>query len=80
MMIVRLSGHPLVQDSLTYTTPDVQDNIDVPNIFENHHINDAGEKIACRAVDIQELIKKKPTFENVEDEEEDDTMGNYDSD
>ena len=39
-----------------------------------------GEKIAFRAVDIQELIKKKPTFEDVEDEEEDDTMGNYDSD
>ena len=49
-------------------------------MFENHHVNDAGEKIACRAVDIQELIKKKPTFEDVEDEEEDDTMGNYDSD
>ena len=49
---------------------------DVPNIFENHHVNDAGEKIACRVVDIQELIKKKPTFEDVEDEEEDDTMGN----
>ena len=53
---------------------------DVPNIFENHHVNDAGEKIAYRAVDIQELIKKKPTFEDIEDEEEDDTMGNYDSD
>ena len=49
-------------------------------LFENHHVNDAGEKIACRAVDIQELIKKKPTFEDVEDEEEDDTVGNYDSD
>ena len=43
-------------------------------------VNDTGEKIACRAVDIQELIKKKPTFDDVEDEEEDDTMGNYDSD
>ena len=51
-----------------YTAPDVQDNTDVPNIFENHHVNDAGEKIACHAVDIQELIKKKPTFEDVEDE------------
>lgn len=49
-------------------------------IFENHHVNDAGKKIVCRVVDIQELIKKKPTFEDVEDEEEDDTMGNYDSD
>ena len=48
--------------------------------FENHHVNDAGKKIACRAVDIQELIKKKPTFEDIEDEEEDDTVGNYDSD
>ena len=61
------------------TALDVQDHTDVPNIFENHHVNDAGEKIACRAVDIQELIKKKPTFKDVEDEEEDDTMGNYDS-
>ena len=26
-----------------------------------------------------ELIKKKPTFEDIEDEEEDDTKGNYDS-
>ena len=49
-------------------------------MFENHHVNDAGEKIACRAVHIQELIKKNPTFKDVEDEEEDDTMGNYDSD
>ena len=46
----------------------MQDNTDVPNIFENHHVNDAGEKIACRAVGIQELIKKKSTFEDVEDE------------
>ena len=60
-----------------YTAPNVQDSIDVPNIFANHHVNDAGEKIACCAVDIQELINKKPTFE---DEEEDDTVGNYDSD
>ena len=36
-----------------YTAPDVQDSTDVPNIFENHHVNDAGEKIAYRAVDIQ---------------------------
>ena len=48
--------------------------------LRTHHVNDAGEKIDCRDVDIQELIKKKPTFEDVEDEEEDDTMGNYDSD
>lgn len=59
----------------SWKTPDVQDNTDVPNIFENHHVNDAGKKIACHAVDIQELIKKKPTFK---DEEEDDTMGNSD--
>ena len=26
-------------------------------------------------MDIQELIKKKPTFEDVEDEEDDDTVG-----
>ena len=32
------------------------------------------------AVDIRELINKKPTFEDIEDEEEDDTVGNYDSD
>ena len=63
-----------------YTAPDIQDNTDVPNIFENHHVNDTGEKIARQAVDIQELIKKKPTFEDIEDEEEDDTVGNYDSD
>ena len=43
-------------------------------------MNDAGEKISCHVVDIQELIKKKPTFEDVEYEEEDDTVGNYDSD
>ena len=70
----------VAQQDDAYTAPDVEDSIDVPNIFENHHINDAGEKIACRAVDIQELIKKKPTYEDVEDEEEDDTVGNYDSD
>src|SRR3954468_15266075 len=75
-----LSRGKVAQQDDAYTAPDVQDNTDVPNIFENHHVNDAGEKIACRAVDIQELIKKKPTFEDVEDEEEDDTVGNYDSD
>ena len=76
----RNSFNEVAKQDDAYTAPDVQDSTDVPNIFENHHINDAGEKIACRVVDIQELIKKKPTFEDVEDEEEDDTMGNYDSD
>ena len=66
----------VAQQGDAYTAPDVQDSIDVPNIFENHHVNDAGEKIACHAVDIQEFIKKKPTFKDVEDEEEDDTVGN----
>ena len=76
----RNSFNEVAQQDDAYTAPDVQDNIDVPNIFENHHVSDAGEKIVCCDVDIQELIKKKPTFEDVEDEEEDDTMGNYDSD
>ena len=53
----RNSFNEVAQQDDAYTAPDVQDNIDVPNIFENHHVNDAGEKIACRAVDIQELIK-----------------------
>ena len=70
----------VAQQDDAYTAPDVQDSTDVPNIFENHHVNDAGEKIACRVVDIQELIKKKPTFKDIEDEKEDDTLGNYDSD
>ena len=74
------SFNEVAQQDDAYTPPDVHDNTDVPNILENHHLNDAGEKIACRAVDIQELIKKKLTFEDVEDEEEDDTVGNYDSD
>ena len=76
----RNSFSEVAQQDDAYTTPDVQDNTDVPNIFENHHVNDVGEKITCRVVDIQELIKKKPTFEDIEDEEEDDTVGNYDSD
>ena len=76
----RNSFNEVAQQDDAYTAPDVQDNIGVPNIFENYHVNEADEKIACRAVDIQELIKKKPTFEDVEDEEEDDTVGNYDSD
>ena len=75
----RNSFNEVAQQDDAYTAPDVQDNTDVPNIFENHHVNDAGEKIVCHAVDIQELMKK-PTFEDVEDEEEDDTVGNYDSD
>ena len=75
-----LHFNEVAQQDDAYTAPDVQDNTDVPNIFQNHHVNDADEKIACCAVDIQELIKKKPTFEDVEDEEEDDTVGNYDSD
>ena len=57
----RNSFNEVAQQDDAYTAPDVQDNTNVPNIFENHHVNDAGEKIACRAVDIQELIKKKPT-------------------
>ena len=76
----RNSFNEVAQQDDVYTAPDVQDNTDVPNIFENHHVNDAGEKIVCRDVDMQELIKKKPAFEDVEDEEEDDTVGNYDSD
>ena len=55
----RNSFNKVAQQDDAYTAPDVQDNTDVPNIFENHHVNDAGEKIECRAVDIQELIKKK---------------------
>ena len=74
------SFNEVAQQDDSYAALDVQDNIDVPNIFENHHVNDAGEKIAYRAVDIQELINNNPTFEDVEDEEEDDTVGNYDSD
>ena len=76
----RNSFNEVAQQDDAYTAPDVQDSTYVLNIFENHHVNDTGEKIACRDVDIQELIKKKPTFEDVEDEEEDDTVGNYDSD
>ena len=76
----RNSFNEVAQQDDAYTAPDVKDNTNVPNIFENHHVNDAGKKFAFRVVDIQELIKKKPTFEDVEDEEEDDTVGNYDSD
>ena len=75
----RNSFNEVAEQDDAYTAPDVKDNTDVPNIFENHHVNDAGEKIAYHAVDIQELIKKTPTFEDVEDEE-DDTVGNYGSD
>ena len=76
---LRNSFNEVAKQDDAYTAPNVQDNTDFPNIFENHHVNDAGEKIAYRAMDIQELIKKKPMFEDVEDEEEDDTVGNYDS-
>ena len=65
----RNSFNEVAQQDDAYTAPNVQDNTDVPNIFENHHVNDAGKKIACRAVDIQELIKKKPMFEDIEDED-----------
>jgi hypothetical protein len=76
----RNSYKEVAQQDDAYTAPDVEDSTDVPNIFENHHVNDAGEKIACRAMDIRELINKTPTFKDIEDEEEDDTGGNYDSD
>ena len=76
----RNSFNEVAQQDDAYSAPDVQDNSNVPNIFENHHVNGPRENIACRAVDIQELIKKKPTFKDVEDEEEDDTVGNYNSD
>ena len=42
----RNSFNEVAQQDDAYTTPDVQDNTDVPNIFENHHVNDASEKIA----------------------------------
>ena len=42
--------------------------------MQQRRINDAGKKIAYRAADIEELIKKKPTFEDIENEEEDDTL------
>lgn len=71
----RNSFNEVAQQDDAYTTADLQYSTDVPNIFENYHVNDAGKKIVCCAVDIQELIKKKPTFEDIEDEEEDDTMG-----
>ena len=76
----RNSFNEVAQQDDAYTAPDVQDSIYVPNIFENHHVNDIGEKIACHVVDIQELIKKKLMFEDIEDEGDDDTLGNYDSD
>ena len=56
------SFNEVAQQDDAYTALDVQDSIDVPNISENHHVNDAGDKIVCHAVDIQELINKKPTF------------------
>ena len=74
------SFNEVAQQDDAYIAPDVEDSTDVPNTFDNHHVNDVGEKIACRAVDIRELINKTPTFEDIEDEEEDDTGGNYDSD
>ena len=76
----RNSFNEVAQQDDAYTAPDVEDSTDVPNIFENHHVNDAGEKIACQAVEVDELINKKPTFEDIDAEEEDDTGGNYDSD
>lgn len=75
----RNSFNEVAQQDDAYTSPDVEYFTDVPSIFENHHVNDAGEKIACRPVDIRELINKMPTFEDIEDEE-DDTRGDYDSD
>jgi hypothetical protein len=72
--------HEVAQQDDAYTAPGVEDSTEVHSIFEDHHINKAGEKIPCRAVDIRELINKVPTFEDIEDEEEDDTGGNYDLD
>ena len=71
----RNSFNEVAQQDDSYNAPDVQDNTDVPNIFENHYVNDAGEKIASQAVDIRELINKTPTFKDIKDEEEDDTGG-----
>src|SRR3989337_935889 len=71
----RNSFNEVAQQDDAYTAPDVEDSTDVHSTFEDHHVNDAGEKIVCRAVDIRELINKMPTFEDIEDEEEDDTRG-----
>ena len=66
----------VAQQDDAYTAPDVEDSTDDRSIFENHHINNVGEKIPCPAVDVRELINKRPMFEDIEDEEEDDTAGN----
>ena len=43
------SFNEVAQQYDAYTDPDVEDFPDVPNIFENYHVNHAGEKIDCRA-------------------------------
>lgn len=76
----RNSFNEVAQQDDAYTAADVEDSTDVYDMFADHHINKAGEKIACQAVEVDELINKKPTFEDIDAEEEDDTGGNYDSD
>ena len=48
----RNSFNEVAQQEDAYSAPDVEHSIDVPNIFENHHVNDAGKKIAYWVVDI----------------------------
>jgi hypothetical protein len=71
----RNSFNEVTQQDDAYTAADVEESTDVYDMFVNHHINKAGEKIACQAGEVDGLINKKPTFEDIEDEEEDDTGG-----
>ena len=75
----RNSFNEVAQQDDAYTAAEVEDSIDVYDMFADHHINKAGEKIACQAVVVDELINTKPTFEDIDDEEDDDTGGNDDS-
>ena len=73
----RNSFNEVAQQDDDYTAADVEGSEDAPDMFEDRHINLVGENISCRPVDVDELtlIKKTPTFEDVESEEEDDTGG-----
>ena len=75
----RNSFNEVAQQDDAYTTPDVEDSTEVRSIFEDHHVNKAGEKIPCRVVDVRDLMDKRKMSEDIEDEE-DDTGGNYNSD
>ena len=62
------SFNKVAQPDDSYTTTNVVCAIDVYDMLEVKHTYEIGEKIVYRRVQVYELIKKKPTFKDIDRE------------